>query len=239
MDVKFGKVRPSNMLLNSQSNPSAALEGNFFTSSREADRNNNKPQIPATSSRINDYDSNILENNAYQILPDEILKIEHKIGLSENLLSKLTSEIDALESLGYVIQISDLKERKRKIENELAELNKQYSQMGLSTKISGQIASAVGFKSKSKNTTFSKIKNFISKEILAKLFKKIGYSQVMKESLDKLSCINSNVDELINMQVPYGETITRYEKLTAYLNRANVIHSQISRSMKNETKKVQ
>ena len=158
------------------------------------------------------------------------------MGLLEKLLSKLDNQIDALESLGYVIQISDLKERKKKIEDELAELNKEYAQMGLSTKISGQIASAIGFKSKGGNTRFFRVKEFISKKILAKMSKKIGHSQVMKEALGKLSSINSNVDELIHLQVPYGETITRYEKLTAYLNRANVIHSQISRSMNKDIK---
>lgn len=236
MDVKFGKVRPSNMFLNSLGSSSTAPEGNFFASNPDSGHGNNKGSY-APGSRINDYDSTLLENNAYQVMPDEMLKFEHKINILETLLAKLNNEIDALESLGYFIQISDLKERKLKIENELAELNKHYSQMDLSTKISGQIASVVGFKSNRKNTVLSKIKRFISKEVLAKLSKKFSYSQSMKESLDKLSSINSNVDELINMQVPYGETINRYEKLTAYLNRANVIHSKISRNMKEETKK--
>jgi len=59
----------------------------------------------------------------------------------------------------------------------------------------------------------------------------------MKEALEKLSNINLSVDELIKMQVPYGETIDRYEKLTAYLNKANVIHSQISRNVNDMTKR--
>jgi len=239
MDVKFGKVKPSNMLASSKSNQSTALESNFFAPKLEPDGSNHTQQASSSGHRMNDYDSNILENHSYQLISDEMLKIEHKMGLLEQLLTKLGNEIDALESLGYVIQISDLKERKKKIEDELAELNKEYAQMGLSTKISGQIASAIGFKSNTKNSRFSKVKEFISKKILAKMSKKFGNSQVMKESLDKLSSINSNVDELIHLQVPYGETISRYEKLTAYLNRANVIHSQIFKSMNKERKKAQ
>ena len=232
MDVKFGKVIPSSMFSTGKVN---STEGNFFASHSNAGKNNQQNETNF-GSRINDFDSNILENNAYLDISDEMLKLEHKIGILEATLAKSNSEIDALESLGYAIQISDLKERKRKIEEELAELNKKYSQLSLSSKISGHIASAVGLTSNGKNKTFSNVRKFISKNVLAKLSKKFGYSELMRESLEKLSCINANVDELINLQAPYGETITRYEKLTAYLNKANIIHSQISRNI-NETKK--
>ena len=53
----------------------------------------------------------------------------------------------------------------------------------------------------------------------------------LSDSLDTLKSINQNVDELIAMKVPYGETTASYEKLTAYLYRANKIHSQITKSM--------
>ena len=51
------------------------------------------------------------------------------------------------------------------------------------------------------------------------------------DTLDALTSINDNVDELIAMKVPYGETKANYEKLTNYLYRANRIHSQISKKM--------
>ena len=44
--------------------------------------------------------------------------------------------------------------------------------------------------------------------------------------------LNSNVDELIKIKAPYGETIKNYERLTEYLSRANKIHSKISKTMK-------
>ena len=40
-----------------------------------------------------------------------------------------------------------------------------------------------------------------------------------------------NVDELIAMKIPYGETKASYERLTTYLYRANTIHSQISKNL--------
>ena len=230
MDVKFGKIKPSNNFFNDLSVSDS--DENFFTSLP----NVKKHESHTSGNRINDYDSNILENNAYQALSDEIFKIEHKMNTMEESLSKINNEIATLEGLGYDIQINELKNRKQKIEQELAELNKKYSSLGLGSKISGQISSAVNlasnkFGSIEKNNVFSKVKDFLSKKVLAKLSKKIDYTQTMKEALDNLSNINLSVDELIKMQVPYGENLNRYEKLTAYLNKANIIHSQISKNI--------
>lgn len=226
MDIKFGKVKPKNVSFTSLTK---RADENFFESPSKSSWETYQQKKPLPSNRINDYDSTIMENNAYQGISDEMLKVEHKIGILENILFKLNSEIDALQSLGSSIQILDLLERKRKIEQELTELSKKYSELGLSAKISGQIAAAVNLSNKKRNV-FVKAKWFISKKILAKISKKINSSQVMKEALEALSNINSRVDELINMQIPYGESINRYEKLTAYLNKANTIHSQISKT---------
>lgn len=228
MEVKFGKLRPNNLCLNPTDLNS---DENFFTSKTinitEAQQENKL----ASGNRINDYDSNILENNAYREINDEMFKIEHKISLLENNLSKINDEINALESLGAYIQISDLKDRKRKIEEELNELNKKYSELGISTKIAGQISTVLNFKSKKRFKIFPQIQNFIYKKILIKISRKFNYSQVIKEALTNLSSINSSVNELIKMQVPYGETENRYEKLTTYLNKANTIHSKISHNV--------
>ncbi len=238
MDVKFGKIKHSNIFTaTSTSSPSLSVdessdENIFAKFSQKA-----PDKTFSTTNRMNDYDSNILENNAYQDMPDEMLKIEHKIGLLENSLAKINSEISALESFGETVQIGDIKLRKDAIEKELAELNKKYSDLGIGARISGQIASVVKFTSNKKTNTFSKAKDFLTKKVLAKISKKFNSSQNMKEALEKLSNINSNVDELITMQVPYGETVDRYEKLTAYLNKANVIHSQISKNLKDVNKK--
>lgn len=228
MDVKFGKVKPNNnIFLNSSAAPS---DENFFISNSSSKQDNSK-QTQSFSVRINDYDSNILENNAYQLLSDEMFKIEHKISNLENTLSKICNEQEALQTLGAYMQVEELEERKQKIKIELAELNKKYSELGLSAKISSQIANVVNLSSNKKMNIFSRTKIFISKKILAKISKKFDHNQTMKEALENLSNINSGVDELFKLQIPYGETNKRYEKLTAYLNKANTIHSQISKNI--------
>lgn len=235
MDVKFGKIRP-NSSTNFFAQPmSEENEENFFAFNSDAGTKKEKQAPQITGGRINDYDSSLLEKNAYQTLPDEAFKLEHKISILEQSLSKVNNEINSIEGLGYSIQVNELKNRKLKIEEELKILNKKYSDMGFSSKISGHIASAVNMASNGKNTTINKIKDFISKKVLAKFSKKIWYSQSMKEALNNLSNINSNVDELIQIQAPYGETLNRYEKLTAYLNKANIIHAKIARNMNSYT----
>lgn len=233
MDVKFGKVKSYNNIFLSASEGEAVT--NFFAPN--SNQNKHKEQTHQSfSPRINDLDSNILEQNAYQEMPDELFKLEHKIGMLEQLISKLDTEIETLGNLGYDFQIYNLKDRKQRAEIELAELNKKYCELGLSARISGQIASAVNF-SKKKIGIFSRIKRFFSKKVLAKLSRKFDYNQTISEALDNLFNINLSVDELINMRAPYGESISRYEKLTAYLNKANILHSQINKNINKITKK--
>lgn len=235
MDVKFGKIKSTSIISSSIGKPP---DENFFTAQQNPKKQEkeDKKETYTPGSRMNDFDSNILENNAYQAIADDMFKLEHKINLLEESLNKITSEIETLESLGYDVQVSNLKERRLKLEQELIETNKQYSSLGLSTKFSGQIAGAVNFSSK-KFGVLSSMKKFLSRKILAKISKKFNYRQTIGDALSNLSNINSNVDDLIKMQIPYGENISRYEKLTAYLNKANMIHSQINKNITKTTKK--
>jgi len=226
MDMKIDKHKLDNFFLSSLTNRS---DENFFASATNIEV---KEQKQSVSTRMNDLDSNILENNAYQVLPDEMLKIEHKISLLENSLTKISVEANAMKGFVESSQIKENENRKKLVEKELADLKKKYSELGITARISGQITSVVNFTSAKKNSILSRTKDFLSNKVLAKISKNFQQSQEMKATLEKLSSINSNVDELITMQVPYGETVNRYEKLTAYLNKANVIHSKISKDLK-------
>lgn len=227
MDVQFGKIESGNCNIFTKSSTSC-FGGNFFASGQN---NNPQPESQQSSVRINDFDSNILEENAYQEIADDVFKIEHKIEMLENILLKINNEVTALKSLGAQIQITDLIDRKKKIESTLSELNDKYLKLGLGAKFSGQIANAVGQKNNNKLSYLSKFRKFLSKNVISKISKKFDYKETMKDALENLSNINSSVDELINMKTPYGETVARYEKLTAYLNKANVIHSRIAKNI--------
>jgi hypothetical protein len=70
---------------------------------------------------------------------------------------------------------------------------------------------------------------FFLKRILARFSKKFKALTALGDSIDTLSDINANVDELIMMRSPYGESARNYEKLTAYLGQANKICSAINK----------
>lgn len=176
--------------------------------------------------RLNDFDANILEEKAYLDVQDHILKLECRINFIEKEISQLNGEIRSAEKLLRFNEVNILKIKKQKLQFELADLNKEYGDIDISTRISNGIVSV--FKSDPKK---NKIAEFISENILSKISKRFSSGQNLKSALEKLSAINKNVDELITMQTPYGETKDRYDKLTEYLNRANVIHYQITQSM--------
>jgi hypothetical protein len=234
MDVKFGKLYPTGGKILNDPVKTDFSESNFFTSASNLPQNREKQEESKQSNslRLNDWDSNILEENAYHDISDEVLKLEHKIDITEKNLAKITQEIETLQAFDDEIQLSDLIAQKEILENEITQLNQAYAQYGLGAKISGQIASAVRFGSKRGASFKSKAKKFIVKGVLTKLSKKFKCSQSVKDALTTLANINSDVDELVNMNVPYGEKLMRYDRLTAYLNKANVIHAHISKDLK-------
>ena len=153
----------------------------------------------------------------------EVLGVE-----KEEALENLNNKIKGAELLGKLLDVMDLKIQAKQIENELADLKEQYSKRNMAEKITDVITSK---KSKPKLSPIHRLARFVSRKIIAKMSKKVQSILDLSDSLDTLTSINENVDELIAMKVPYGETKANYEKLTNYLYRANRIHSQINKKM--------
>lgn len=178
--------------------------------------------------RINDIDENILNNNSFKALDDKTLKLECIIAEKEEALDSLNAKIKGAELLGKLLDVMDLKIQAKRIENEINDLKEQLSKRNLAEKLTDVITPK---KTKSKLSLIHRLARFVSRKILAKMSKKIQSIFDMSDSLETLTSINANVDELISMKVPYGETKANYEKLTNYLYRANRIRSQINKRM--------
>lgn len=178
--------------------------------------------------RINDIDENILNNNSFKALDDKTLKLECIIAEKEEVLDSLNAKIKGAELLGKLLDVMDLKIQAKRIENEINDLKEQLSKRNLAEKLTDVITPK---KTKSKLSLIHRFARFVSRKILAKMSKKIQSIFDMSDSLETLTSINANVDELISMKVPYGETKANYEKLTNYLYRANRIRSQINKRM--------
>ncbi len=181
--------------------------------------------------RLNDLDSNILEEKAYVNIEDESLKLEYKIEDKERVLKDLNGKIKIADKVGNQQDLFSLRIKKQRVEGELRELYKEYAGKDLPSKLSDGINNIASSANKRKMPVINAIKKFIKRHVLARVSKRFKSIVALGDSLDTLATINQNVDELIKMKTPYGETSQNYERLTEYLYKANKIRSQISKSM--------
>lgn len=176
--------------------------------------------------RLNDYDLNILNDNSFKDLDDDTLKIKLLIDEKQQKLDSITSKIKGAELLGKLLDVMDLKIQAKKLENEIYELKSKYAKQNLKDRLEVKTTQP-----KNRKSPLKVIARYITRHIFSKISKKFKSIADLGDSLDVLTSINSNVDELIALKVPYGETKANYEKLTNYLYRANKIHSLINKKM--------
>ncbi len=211
---------------------SVSSEGNFFLTGEV----NLLPPEPAR--RLNDYDSVLLEEDAYKEVSDDLFKIEYKIARIEEELKDVDNRIQSARDIYDYDQIENLSNRKNQLKDERENLVKMYNEMSLSAKISDSILNIFGGRGKLDGRLPNSIKALqkgvkaFSEVVLSKMPKKISSAFELKKSLSRLESINKNVDELISMNIPYGENIDKYEQLSKYIIRANSIQNNISKMIK-------
>lgn len=178
--------------------------------------------------RLNGYDSAILNKTKYDEAETEDLSLEYRIKEKESIIKDLDSKIKVADNYGTQNEALGLKAKKQRITEELNTLRKQQMYSG---RVLGEKSQAYHESFKQKMPIIYKIQSFISRQILAKVSKKVNSVVTLSDSLEQLSEISKSVDDLVDMNVPYGEKVQNYEKLTEYLNQANMIHSKISKSL--------
>lgn len=197
---------------------------NFFIESGDSFVQNS----PNSARHINNYDMDILKEGAYKKINNDSFKLEYKIFKSEEDIKAVEKQIQAAKDINNFELAQTLYNRKKQLEAELNEFVQQYNHSGLSAKISGGVEEHVV-------NHFNAIKNTISN--VAELFfskfpNKISSMIELKNSLSKLENISKSVDELMSLQVPYGEAAERYEQLSKYITKANAIQASISKYMR-------
>lgn len=194
----------------------------------------NAPQVDAVQNttnpikRLNGYDSAILNQTKFDETETEDLSVEYRIKEKEAVLKDLDSRIKVADNYGTQNEALGLKAKRQRIMEELSILRKQQMYGG---RVLGEKKQLSHKSFKEKMPVIYKIQDFISRHILARVSKKINSVVTLSDSLEQLSEISKSVDELIDINVPYGEKVQNYEKLTEYLNQANVIHSKISKTL--------
>ena len=172
--------------------------------------------------RLNGYDSAILNKTAFDEAQERELSVDFRIKEKETLIKDLNAKIKMADDYGNINEALGLKAKRQRLMQELSALKRNQADSVVSDVYSRGIKSI---------PVIRKVRNFVSRHVLAKVSKKINSIVALSDSLEQLSNISKNVDELIDMNTPYGEKIQNYEKLTEYLNKANKIHSNISKSI--------
>lgn len=181
--------------------------------------------------RLNALDSTLLENEAYQNIEDENFKKEYKINMLEQTLLSIDKEIENAKIINDTQKVDILTMRKRALKLQLKRLNKDYNNSDVTNKLSGNISSILSTKPTVLTNAINQCTTFMSTKVLPKISKKYNSGQTIKKALNKLETLNKNVDEIVTTQAPYGEADERYDKLSEYLNSANVIHYNISKTI--------
>lgn len=185
-------------------------------------------QIPKAQRRLNGYDSTILNKANFDQVQEPDLSMDFRIKEKETILKELDEKIKLSDNYGNQGESLSLKAKRQRIYQELNTLKKQqiYGSQGLSEdKFAHDTL-------KNRMPVLYKINDFVSRHILSKVSKKINSVVALSDSLEQLSDISKSVDELVGMNIPYGEKVQNYEKLTQYLSQANAIHSKISKTLR-------
>ena len=154
--------------------------------------------------RLNELDTNILDSGKEIDAHTQTLKLEYLIKDREEQLVEINKKINSAEISGDQQILFTCRAKKQRLESELREFKRRFATRDLN----------------------------LQRYFLARVSKKVHELVQLSDSLEALQDLNSNVDELIKIKVPYGETIKNYERLTEYLSRASKIHSKISKTMK-------
>lgn len=201
------------------------FSNNFESSSQPAKEVKTQPATNPIK-RINGYDSAILNKTNIEEPEGEDLSIDYRIKEKESVVKDLDAKIKVADNYGTQNEALSLKAKRQRVLQELDTLRKQQMYGG---RVLGE-KQAFHQSFKEKMPVIYKIQEFISRQILSRVSKKVKSVVTLSDSLEQLSEISRSVDELIDMNVPYGEKVQNYEKLTEYLSQANMIHSKISKS---------
>lgn len=182
--------------------------------------------------RLNDYDYNILKEDAYKEVSDELFKLEYKISKIEEELKQTDAQIQSARDISDYDTVEYYINRKKILQEDLQNLSEIYNEKSLSAKISGGLFGILSPMIKSFVTQTKKSASGFKDFVFSMLPSKFSSVLEIRQSLSKLENINKSVDELMTLQTPYGEAGDKYEQLSKYITRANNIQAQIAKSLK-------
>ena len=161
-----------------------------------------------------------------------MFKLEYKIARTEEEIKSFDAQIQAAREIGDYGLIIDLSNRKTTLEEDYEALVAIYNEKSLSARISDKLLSFFGSKLRNDFKTLQAKASSITEGLISKMPKQFSSVIELKKSLAKLENLNKSVDELVSLNIPYGENINKYEQLSKYIIKANSIQAEISKHLK-------
>lgn len=180
--------------------------------------------------RLNDTDSNILEESADKSLNDNPFRVELKIGKTENELQKIKEKIELFKILDLDLnkqQYQEYQEKEKALQKQLDTEKQEYKNLGLSYRIT-MVFSEVYVKSKEIILTAREKTNDACEKLLPPLRKNDNINSELK----KFDILQKNIFEITSKKSnPFGENENNLQNLVAYINRANQVSRNLSKQV--------
>ena len=121
---------------------------NFFLTGETSSFEGYQFVVTEPTRRLNDYDYNLLQEDAYKDIADDLFKIEYKISKIETELKKLDVQIQNAKEINDKVLINDFIIRQSVLKADLQSLLASYNEKSLSAKITESLLGVLGIKSK-------------------------------------------------------------------------------------------
>ena len=172
--------------------------------------------------------------DAYKDVTDDVFKLEYKIAKIEEEIKSINNQIQIISDINDQVMLKELVIRRGVLEEDLEALIALYNDKSISARITEGLSNILGVKFKKK---IDSLKDKFSESTEAFMLKLPGQFSALielKKSLNKLENINKSVDELMALNLPYGENINKYDQLSKFIIKANSIQSEINHYIQNK-----
>ena len=183
--------------------------------------------------RLNDVDSKIFEDSAYNAVEDISLKLELKMLQMNKELDLINEQIELLNIVNpenKEQKITEFCEQIQKRKNILSDLKKEYRNLGILYKINDTMSSTIELTEQNLKKTKETISNteLANKSIaLVPFLKTRSY---LVKTMDKLGKIYNKLEEMSNSkQTPWGESDERMDNFVSFMRTANKLDASLSR----------
>jgi hypothetical protein len=193
-----------------------------------------KRVVSESNRRLNDYDFNLLKEDAYKDISDDVFKLEYKISKIEEELKNIDIQIQTAQDIADSNSLGELNARKLILREDLEALIAIYNDKSVSARITENMSNLFGARFQTGIVNFKSKLSVFTENIMSKLPGPFSSVIELKKSLNKLENISRSVDELMTMNIPYGENFNKYEQLSKFIIRANSIQAEINNYMRSK-----